>query len=296
MEYQDITDDVAIIAGFNNVGIIKNGQESILIDSGLEDDTAKKIYKLMNDRDLRPAAVINTHSHADHCGGNSYLQQNYGVDIISSAIEKVFIENTCLEPICFFSGSRPINDLENKFLQASPSLVTKVVEAEERLSIGNLEIKIVSLPGHSLDQIAIEFNDILFCGDAFFSDYVLEKYKLPFLIDLDNTIKSLKFLKESDYKIYIPSHGEPTKDIVEIANLNISKIKKIEEDIITILGEKRTTEGLLRDIFSKYNIKTSSAQQYYLLKTTVMAYLSSLYNRDIIKMTLKDNILGWQAV
>lgn len=294
IEYKNLTDNIAIISGFNNIGIIKNASNTILIDSGLEDRTAKTICRTINDQGLTPSVIINTHSHADHCGGNNYIQQNYDIDILSSAKEKVFIENPCLEPLCFFSGSKPIIEMENKFLQAIPSEVTRVVKGGDSLKLKESKIRIISLAGHSIDQIGIEFGNVLFCGDSFFSEHILNKYKLPFLIDLDKSLETLDFLKRSDYQIYIPSHGQPTEDIQTIVDLNIFKIKKIERDIISLLEREQTTEELLGELFLKYNIKISGPQQYYLLNTTVMAYISSLTNRALVKTGLKNNILSWK--
>lgn len=296
IEYKSLNNNIAIISGFNNIGIIKNGSNTILIDSGLEDRAAKTICKILNEQGLTPSAIINTHSHADHCGGNNYLQHNYSVEILSSAIEKVFIENPCLEPLCFFSGSKPIKKLENKFLQATPSKVTRVVKGGDDIKLSDLEINIIPLAGHSIDQIGVEFANMLFCGDSFFSEHVLEKYKLPFLIDLDKSLETLELLKKSNYQTYIPSHGQATEDIKTIVDLNIAKIKKIEADIISILETEKTTEEMLRERFYKYDIRVSGPQQYYLLNTTVMAYISSLTNRSIVKTGLKDNILTWKLM
>lgn len=294
MEYQDINEKIALISGFNNIGIIKNAENTILIDSGLEDRIAANTCKLLAEKDRIPSVIINTHSHADHCGGNNYIQKNYNINIISSLKESLFIENPCLEPLCFFSGSKPLQQLENKFLQALPSKVTQIVKPGDILEIDGISLTFLSLAGHSIDQIGVVVDGTVFCGDAFFSEYVLDKYKLPFLIDFDKTIETLEFLKDTNYDLYIPAHGKPTKNIEPIINLNIYKMKKIEEDIISLLKTEKTTEELLYDIFKKYSIKTSGAQQYYLLKTTVMAYLSSLVNRSIIKTGIKDNILSWK--
>jgi glyoxylase-like metal-dependent hydrolase (beta-lactamase superfamily II) len=293
VEYIDINDRIAIIADYNNVGVIKNGAETILVDSGLEDKVIKKICKILEEKGLIPAVVINTHSHADHCGGNHYLQEKYNVEIYTSAYERCFVENPALEPICFSGGARPLVELENKFLQAKPSRVSGVVKVGESITIKGVEISFVALPGHTFEQIGVEVEGTLFCGDSFFSEHVLEKYKLPYLVDYDQTLETLKFLRDSDYKLYLPSHGVPTVEIETAAELNISKIRSIEEDILAILKEEKTSEELLADIFQQYKIEIASAQQYCLLKTTVLAYLSSLKNRSIIETGFKRNILSW---
>ncbi|MFW6287830.1 MAG: MBL fold metallo-hydrolase, partial [bacterium] len=83
MEYIDINNKIAIISGFNNIGVIKNGKRTILIDSGLENRAAGQICRMLEEKGLKPSYIINTHSHADHCGGNNYIQKNFDVEIIS---------------------------------------------------------------------------------------------------------------------------------------------------------------------------------------------------------------------
>jgi glyoxylase-like metal-dependent hydrolase (beta-lactamase superfamily II) len=65
---KQISDDVFYITGIVNIGVVKDGKTAILIDTGLDDDTARKILNVLKKHDLRPKAIINTHSHADHCG------------------------------------------------------------------------------------------------------------------------------------------------------------------------------------------------------------------------------------
>ena len=296
MEYQALSENIALIAGYNNIGIIKNGENTVLIDSGNGTKAAKFICKLLTERDLTPSTIINTHSHADHCGGNNYIQKKYGVEIISTLKESLFIENPFLESFCFFSGSKPIKELTNRFLLAAPSRVTRIITADEKIRVADFEISFLSLAGHSPEQIGVVVNNIIFCGDAFFSEQVLNKYKLPFLCDLDNSIKALELLLETDYELYIPSHGEPTRDIATAVELNLSKIKKIENDIILLLERERTTEELLEGLFSQYMIDKLSVQEFFLLRTTVLAYLSSLCTRSIIKTGFKGSIISWKRI
>ena len=48
--------------------------EALVIDPGLEPEL---ILNFLSEQRLRPAALLNTHGHADHIGGNAALKEAY---------------------------------------------------------------------------------------------------------------------------------------------------------------------------------------------------------------------------
>ncbi|WP_457756062.1 MBL fold metallo-hydrolase [Thermodesulfatator indicus] len=297
MELKQLTEHVYYIPNFTNIGAIRNGKKLILIDSGLDSDTAKKILKTINDKNFHIEAIINTHSHADHCGGNAYLKEKVKLKIYAPELEYVMIENPLLESIFLFSGAMPIESLKNKFLMAPPSKVDYVIKSNEnKLIFDDVEIKIVKLPGHSPNHIGIAIDNILFCGDAIFSPKVLRKHKIPFYIDIEVQKQTLNYLKNSSYNLYIPSHGEPIKDINSITDKTLKLIDSIEETIIEFTKEAKTTEHIIKKICNSFKVEIKNYQQYFLTKTIIMAYLGSLNNNQRLNVQIKDNQLFWKRI
>jgi glyoxylase-like metal-dependent hydrolase (beta-lactamase superfamily II) len=293
MELKQLKENIYYISNPTNIGIIESNSEVILIDSGLDDDTARKILRVLEEEDWKLKAIINTHSHSDHCGGNAYLQEKTNVDIYAAEIEAEMIERPCLKPLCFFSGASPISELKNKFLMGRPSEVDYIIE-EDNLVIDDVELKIVSLPGHALNQIGIEVKNILFCGDTIFSKAVLRKHKIPFCIDIDKHKETLSSLKKSDYDLFVPAHGRPVSEIIDLVEVNLNVIEKVEEYIIDNSNEAKTTEQIVKGVCNNYGVKTKGIQQYYLIKTAVMAYLSALEKREELELIIDDNLLYWR--
>ena len=94
--------------------------EAYLIDSGNDKSAGKRARKILDEKGWSLKGILNTHSHADHIGGNQYLQQQTNCKIFAEGIEKCFTEYPVLEP-SFLYGGYPCKDLRHKFLLAKPS-------------------------------------------------------------------------------------------------------------------------------------------------------------------------------
>jgi len=293
-----ISERVYYIPNPANIGVVKDGEKSaILIDSGLDDDTGKKVLRLLEENGLFPRAIINTHSHADHCGGNRYIKEKTGATIYAPEVESAIIQYPSLEPLYLFSGANPLKDLENKFLMAQPSDVDYVIKKDEkRLRFDEIELSIIPLPGHAPNQIGVEADDVLFCTDSLFSEDVLRRHKVPFYIDIDRTRETLRFLRDSQYKFYVPSHAEPRESLTELVDANLGAIDEVERYLLDKFHGRKTTEQVLKEMCDHYQIKMKGTQQYYLMNTVAMAYLSSLHNRGKLKVDVRDNSLFWEKL
>lgn len=278
--------------GAAKIGIIKNAEDpslSIVVDTGIDDDAGRRLIKIMQENGMGIGAVINTHSHADHCGGNEIVQKRTGCKIYAPPFEKGIIEYPELEPFYLYSAYPP-KELETKFLKAKSSKVDYVIEAE-RLSINGTELEIVPLPGHTPAMVGVATADnVLFAGDAFFSKLILEKHGLPYFTGIGEAIGTLEKLKKMQYDCYVPSHGEALNEPHETLDANIRLLYDTMDYISGLCSRAMDREELVGSVMGRFGIN-QAISQYYLTVSTVSAFLSHMTNCGLLTMIFEDNKL-----
>lgn len=273
------------------IGIYQiNDKEVYLIDSGNDKDAGKKVRKILSEKGWNLLGILNTHSNADHIGGNQYLQQQTGCKIFSTGIEKAFTEYPVLEP-SFLYGGYPCKDLRHKFLLAKPSIVTDF--SDESFP---KEMEIILLKGHFFDMVGFRTpDDTVFLADCLSSKETLDKYQIGFIYDVAEYLKTLETVKSIKAKMFVPAHAPATDDIAGLADINIAKVHEIADKILSICSEPICFENILQRLFSDYGL-TMNFEQYVLAGSTVRSYLSWLKDNEKISAFFEDNMLFWKRI
>ena len=193
LELKKIKGNTFYIPSPANIGLYLQGNSAWLIDSGNDKEAGRQICKLLGSEGLEIKMIINTHSNADHAGGNSFIQQKTGCRIAATRLEAAFIENPLLEPAFLFGGF-PHSGIRNKFLMAQPSKVTDIFTAGEKLPDTDLET--FPLPGHFFDMAGIRTPDnVVFLADSLFSEHIVNKYSVFYLLDIEKQLETLDMLE-----------------------------------------------------------------------------------------------------
>ncbi|MBB4264849.1 hydroxyacylglutathione hydrolase [Roseospira visakhapatnamensis] len=116
--------------------------ETAVIDPAV----AEPVLAVLEDRGWRLTAILNTHHHHDHTGGNQTIKDRTGAQVV---------------------GNR-------KDARRIPGLDHGVVEGDT-IRLGEQAARVIEVPGHTSGHIAFWFADAtpdsgaLFCGDTLFS-------------------------------------------------------------------------------------------------------------------------------
>ena len=106
-------------------------------------------------------------------------------------------------------------------------------------------------------------------------------------------VSTLEAVKKMDGKIFIPSHAEPTENIVPLVQFNIDKVHETAEKILSLCAEPMSFEFILKQLFDHYGL-AMNFQQYVLVGSTVRSYLTWLKERNELQAVFEDNMLIWK--
>ncbi|BAI80280.1 conserved hypothetical protein [Deferribacter desulfuricans SSM1] len=291
MKIIEITDNLFVIdqKASYTCGLVLN-DEVILFDSCLDASNAKKIDKLLG---KSVKAIFHTHSHADHVGGDFFFHNKYRCEVYIHKNELSFLTYPYLEPSLLYGGAA-YTAITSKFLKAEKVESAKPIDLATQI-LDDLNIEIIDLPGHSPAQIGFKIENILFVGDALFSEELIEKYKLLYLFNPKEYYKSLEKLEKLNFEKIIFCHkGILSKN----KSTNVIKINK--EHLLDIYNKiykyadgntaEEITDILINELDIHINLDLIS-----LINSTVKGYLSWLESDNKLKVYY-DKGVRWKQM
>lgn len=119
----------------NYIWVIRNSQHAAAVDPG----DAAPLLAYLESEHLDLVAILNTHHHADHVGGNIELKDRFSCIIYGPAAEAI------------------------------PG-ITRPVLGGDKVTLPELDFsfEVIDIPGHTHGHIAYYGNESLFCGDTLF--------------------------------------------------------------------------------------------------------------------------------
>lgn len=273
------------------IGIyLEKDTDVYLIDSGNDKDAGKRVNKILGQNGWNLKGILNTHSNADHIGGNSYLQNQTGCKIFAEGMEAAFTEYPILEP-SFLYGGFPFRELRHKFLLASPSRTDSFSDPDFPQ-----DVEAIPLPGHFFQMFGFRLPDgVVFLADCLSSPATLEKYPISFIYDVEEYLKTLETVSNMNGAFFVPSHADVTENIRPLAEYNRQKVLELAERIYMLCKNPISFEELLRELFNGFGLALNF-EQYVLSGSTVRSYLAWMKDQGRIDAEFAENRLLWRAV
>jgi hydroxyacylglutathione hydrolase len=120
----------------NYVWTLRDATHAVVVDPG----DARPVIEYLDREGLTLSAILNTHHHADHVGGNAALLARWQVPVFGPRDERI-------------------------------SEVTGRVGDGDRVRLPHfdVELDVLEIPGHTRSHIAFTGDGLLFCGDTLFA-------------------------------------------------------------------------------------------------------------------------------
>ena len=315
MELVQVGERTYYIKNAANIGVYRIDDRNVyLIDAGNDKDAGKKADKHIKENGWTLKMIINTHSNADHIGGNKVLADRWGCPVYAKGIEAAFTEFPQLEP-SFLFGAYPPKALRNKSLMAqmsaaadimkkdgsavsdpgAPRIISEKELADDFKTQLPAGMEFINLPGHFFDMIGVKTpDDIWFMADCVSSGAIIEKYHISFIYDIRRYLQTLNFIETLKGELFIPAHTETSENMAALADVNRRKVHEICELICELCRRPVNFEKLLSELFSHYGL-VMDFNQYVLVGSTVKSYLAYLTDEGRMETFFEDNMLKWKG-
>ena len=276
------------------IGVVTHGDRALLVDTGLDENLVRKVVNALGNEGVTVAAVVNTHAHADHCGGNAFCVKRTGAKVVAPAYEHVFIERPDLEPWTLFGAPGPAT-MRGKFLQAAPSRVDETVDAAGERDVAGFRVRFHALPGHSVRQMGVEVDGALFVGDALLPPSVMEKYGLVFAVDpLEARASAQRLLADAPAHV-VAYHGGLLDDLPGAVRRHAEATSEVEAILERALRHApATAEDLLVEVLDRFPPSAPGIELHALLAATLRGYLSAMERAGRVEASVEKHRLLWR--
>lgn len=187
----------SLIDDYTNCYIMQDEEtkEAICIDPGGEINKIEEMLKILK---AKLKYIYLTHSHLDHIEKAQELKEKYGGEILISRLGEENINNSEI-------------NLSNMIGKDIYTNVDARVDDKDILHVGNIELEVISTPGHTNDGTSLYCKEegIVFTEDTLmYMGYGRTDFPTGSLKELKKSLKKL-FTLPDDTFVY-PGHGIAT--------------------------------------------------------------------------------------
>lgn len=185
----------------NTYVVYDETNECIIVDAGCyTDHEFNLLVKYLEDNNLKPIKLVNTHCHVDHVLGISKLIKKYSIPFEANKKDEPVIEDAVNHGKVF------------GFNVVQPPFPTKYLNDGDEIKVGNSTLKVLEVPGHSEGSIALYSSEgnFVIVGDVLFKG-TIGRTDLPGG-DYDQLINSIykKLLVLDRSTVVYSGHGPST--------------------------------------------------------------------------------------
>ncbi len=135
-----------------NAYVIADGDEALIVDPG---DISPRLREAIAGK--RVVAIVNTHGHCDHCGGNAAVVRETGAELLCHRDDLDLLRSIEIQGRMFGVPFAPSPE-PNRFLDDG-----------DTLTVGGQTFTVRHAPGHTQGHIVLVGDGVVFAGDVLFA-------------------------------------------------------------------------------------------------------------------------------
>jgi glyoxylase-like metal-dependent hydrolase (beta-lactamase superfamily II) len=185
--------------------------------------------------------------------------------------------------------------MRNGFLRAHASPVDVVFDAGAQ-EIAGVALEIVSLAGHSPNQMGVLVDGVFFCADVVLPDRVIERYRMPYLYSVTDHLAALAHAVTIPHTVAVPGHGPIVERISDLVGPNREIVQRVAAEVLDLCETARMPEDVLALLLGRLGADPQDAGAYYLLHPTIFAFLSHLERQGDLTHEIHSGRSLWRRV
>jgi glyoxylase-like metal-dependent hydrolase (beta-lactamase superfamily II) len=186
-----------------NVYLVYDGPQWLLIDIGFE-EAVDEIVDMIRQMDFplsQCQMLIATHADVDHIQGMAKLKQLVKAPVAGHPLAADVLATA--DPIKTYAEI----PAQNIHLAMPPVTLDRLIGEGDVLRLGNRQLEVWHTPGHTDSQLSFRLDDLLFSGDNIYRDGCVGVIDAHHGSDIQQFVKSLRRIRQSDVQWLLPSHG-----------------------------------------------------------------------------------------
>lgn len=188
--------------GENTYVIFDETKDCVIIDPGCSSAAEEdRLFGYLDQHQLKPLMVINTHGHVDHVVGNNAMKRRYGIPVAAHPDTKPDFVQAKRQAV--WLGFQPVGDID---------LPDTDLTDDEQIKVGDGLLEVICTPGHARGSVSIYApvegwvitGDALFCRSVGRTDLPGGNFE-----ELRESIRTRLFALPNDTEVF-SGHGEST--------------------------------------------------------------------------------------